>query len=182
MTVFFFFFPFFLTCRALLCLFGGKYHMQVWLTAQTISVRTLEPGRGACLTLCFPSRTSSVRTQMCIHASRTQFSVKGELSFGPRLNNCALVFNVRVMLSARCDVHVWMKTDFDFGVDTVCVLVAAAQFRHTAVGKLSHLNPSEEKKEKHHFNSANERPRQICRAWLQLLTLWLDCCCKGGGV
>lgn len=40
----------------------------------------------------------------------------------------------------------WMKTDFDFGMDTVCVLVAAAQFRHTTVGKLSHLNPSEEKK------------------------------------
>ena len=49
---------------------------------------------------------------MCIHASRTQLSLKHEPGLGPRVNNRAPVFNVQVMLLMWCDVHVRMSTDF----------------------------------------------------------------------
>lgn len=53
---------------------------------------------------------------MCIHASHTSFSMKREPSFGPQLTGCALVFNVQLMLSVWCYVHVPHVTEARLGL------------------------------------------------------------------
>ena len=177
MSVFFFFFFFFLTCRVLLCLFGGKYHMQVWLTAQTLSVRVFELGRGMCLTLvsCRAQAPYEHRCAFMHLALNLVWNVSRVSGRGLITALWCLMCGSCCQCGVMCMCSIWMKTDFDFGMYSVCVLVAAAPFWHSTAGKLSHLNPPwrrGKKKEKHHFNSearfpscaANERPRQICHA------------------
>lgn len=106
MSVFFFLLLLFLDLQGVAVFIWWEISYASLTHSSNVISQSVRTGSRYVLNTCFLSCTSSVRTQMCIHAPRTQFGLKREPSFGPRLNNCALVFNVRVMLSVRCDVHV----------------------------------------------------------------------------